>query len=104
MDNAPEFIEVRLVVTARVSRDAWEELGNGNLSHENVVGYYSDQIGLDARSGVAYEITVQDVTAKVGDTVFDGDGYEARVASVLDGIATLDYGEFPSDVPPETTE
>ncbi|MET7828499.1 hypothetical protein ABZT23_27945 [Streptomyces sp. NPDC005386] len=41
---------------------------------------------------------------QVGRVVFDLDLYEARVTSIVEGVATLDYSEFPSDVPPEATE
>lgn len=41
---------------------------------------------------------------KVGTIVLDADGYQAEVVKIENGIATLDYTEFDSDVPPETTE
>jgi hypothetical protein len=44
---------------------------------------------------------------QVGDVVQDDDGYEGRVAELLevDGEpgARLDYSEFSADVPPEAT-
>ncbi|MEV6531026.1 hypothetical protein AB0M86_15720 [Streptomyces sp. NPDC051639] len=47
---------------------------------------------------------MENTKVKVGRVVFDLDLCEARVTSIVDGIATLDYSEFPSDVPPEATE
>lgn len=43
---------------------------------------------------------------KVGDKVLDGDLYEARVVAIDPSSyeATLDYSEFPADVPAESTE
>lgn len=41
---------------------------------------------------------------QVGSIVEDVDGYEARVAKIEGTTATLDYSEFPADVPPEDFE
>lgn len=43
---------------------------------------------------------------KTGDIVIDADGYEAKIVEINPESfeATLDYSEFPSDVPAEATE
>jgi len=43
---------------------------------------------------------------KVGDVVLDGDGYEAKITEIDPSsfVATLDYSDFPADVPAEANE
>lgn len=59
MDAQPEFIEVRMIVTARVERSRWDEEVGGPFTASDVVERFAESLALEVRAGFADSVDVQ---------------------------------------------